>query len=74
MCWRKSTVVRRSALKVVLVEVEVDSAGGQPAVVVVGLPDAAVKESQERVRAAVRNSGARVPLGNHHQPRSGRPA
>ena len=32
-------------------------------IIVVGLPDAAVKESQERVRAAVRNSGARVPLG-----------
>lgn len=48
----------------VLVEVEVDSGpGGQPGVVVVGLPDTAVQESRERVRSAIRNSGARFPLG-----------
>lgn len=48
----------------VLVEVEVDvSGGGQPGIIVVGLPDAAVNESRERVRAAIRNSGGRVPLG-----------
>lgn len=46
-----------------LVEVEVDVGGGEPKILIVGLPDAAVKESQERVRAAVRNSGARLPLG-----------
>lgn len=51
-------------LEGVLVEVEVDSGpGGQPGVVIVGLPDAAVQESRERVRAAIRNSGARFPLG-----------
>lgn len=51
-------------LEGVLVEVEVDSGpSGQPGVVVVGLPDAAVQESRERVRSAVRNSGARFPLG-----------
>jgi magnesium chelatase family protein len=48
----------------VLVEVEVDvSGGGQPGVIVVGLPDAAVQESRDRVRAAIRNSGGRVPHG-----------
>ncbi|MCC6790584.1 MAG: YifB family Mg chelatase-like AAA ATPase [Thermomicrobiales bacterium] len=47
----------------VLVEVEVDVGAGIPGVVVVGLPDAAVQESKERVRAAIRNSGGRIPHG-----------
>ena len=47
----------------VLVEVEVDVGQGQPGMVVVGLPDAAVQESRERVRAAIRNSGGRFPHG-----------
>ena len=46
-----------------LVEVEVDSAPGTPGLTIVGLPDAAVQESRERVRSAIRNSGARFPLG-----------
>ena len=45
-----------------LVEVEVDIApGGMPNVLVVGLPDAAVQEARERVRAAIRNSGLVFP-------------
>lgn len=49
----------------VLVEVEVDvgSPHGQPGIVIVGLPDSAVQESRERVRAAIRHSGGRVPFG-----------
>ncbi|MBA3335968.1 MAG: magnesium chelatase, partial [Chloroflexia bacterium] len=47
----------------VLIEVEVDVGTGQPGMVVVGLPDAAVQESKERVRAAIRNSGGRIPHG-----------
>src|SRR5690606_15644762 len=48
----------------VLVEVEVDVSGGaNPGVIVVGLPDAAVQESRDRVRAAIRNSGGKVPHG-----------
>src|SRR5215211_796617 len=47
----------------VLVEVEVDVGQGVPGMVVVGLPDAAVRESQDRVRAAIRNSGGRFPVG-----------
>lgn len=43
------------------IEVEVDSAGGMPALTLVGLPDAAVKESTERIWAALRNSGLRFP-------------
>ncbi|MCC6314150.1 MAG: YifB family Mg chelatase-like AAA ATPase [Thermomicrobiales bacterium] len=48
----------------VLVEVEVDvGQGSQPGMILVGLPDAAVRESQERVRAAIRNSGGKFPHG-----------
>lgn len=45
------------------VEVEVNSTGGKPVVVVVGLPDAAVKESRDRVTTAIANSGYRWPRG-----------
>ncbi len=41
--------------------VELDLAGGLPAVSIVGLPDHVVKESRERVSAAVRNSGFKFP-------------
>jgi magnesium chelatase family protein len=44
------------------VTVEVDVANGLPAFTVVGLPDAAVSEARERVRAAIRNSGFEFPL------------
>lgn len=44
-----------------IVEVEVDSSKGLSSFTLVGLPDAAVKESSERVRAAMRNSGLRFP-------------
>ena len=40
-----------------IVEVEVDTGRGLPSLTIVGLPDAAVKESSERVRSAIRNSG-----------------
>jgi len=40
-----------------LVEVESDIANGLPAFLIVGLPDASVKESKERVRSAIKNSG-----------------
>jgi magnesium chelatase family protein len=44
-----------------LVEVEINIASGLPSVTVVGLPDTAVQESRERVRAAISNSGLRFP-------------
>ncbi|RCK76871.1 MAG: MG(2+) CHELATASE FAMILY PROTEIN / ComM-related protein [Anaerolineae bacterium] len=47
----------------VVVEVEVDTAQGLPAMVIVGLPDAAVQESRERVQAAIKNAGLRYPRG-----------
>ena len=45
-----------------VVNVEVDLSSGLPTFEVVGLPDSAVKESRERVRAAIRNSGFNFPI------------
>lgn len=45
-----------------VVEVEVDISPGLPAFNIVGLPDTAVQESRERVRAAIRNSGTEFPM------------
>ena len=45
-----------------VVQVEVDISPGLPQFTVVGLPDAAVKEARERVRAAIRNSGCEFPM------------
>jgi magnesium chelatase family protein len=45
-----------------MVEVEVDLAPGVPTVVLVGLPDAVVRQSVDRVRAAVVNTGHDFPL------------
>ncbi|WP_374712158.1 YifB family Mg chelatase-like AAA ATPase [Symbiobacterium terraclitae] len=44
------------------VAVEVDVSPGLPAFEIVGLPDAAVREARERVRAAIRNGGWPFPL------------
>ncbi len=41
----------------VIVEVEVDTGPGLPGMVIVGLPDAAVQESRERVQSAIKNTG-----------------
>jgi magnesium chelatase family protein len=43
------------------VEVEVNTGTGNPLVIVVGLPDAAVRESKDRVTTAISNSGYRWP-------------
>ncbi len=44
-----------------IVEVEVDLSNGLPGFDIVGLPDATVKESKERVRAAIKNSDLQFP-------------
>lgn len=44
------------------ITVEVFISNGLPAFDMVGLPDAAVKESRERVRAAIKNNGFRFPV------------
>ncbi len=44
------------------VQVEVDISRGLRSFIIVGLPDAAVRESRERVESAIRNSGFEFPL------------
>lgn len=58
-----STVLSFATLGInaIPVKVEVDASRGLPATVIVGLPDSAVKESKERVRAAITNSGYPFP-------------
>ena len=51
-----------SGIEAFLVEVEVDISYGLPVFNVVGLPETAVRESRERVKAAVKNSGYAFPL------------
>ncbi len=46
-----------------MIEIEADVSTGLPAFDIVGLPDAAVKESRDRVRAAIKNCGFKFPLG-----------
>ncbi|NWG08416.1 MAG: YifB family Mg chelatase-like AAA ATPase [Chloroflexi bacterium] len=48
-------------LEGVIVEVEVDYTNGLPGMTIVGLPDAAVQESRERVQTAVKNAGLHFP-------------
>jgi magnesium chelatase family protein len=45
------------------VEVEVNAGWGETKIVIVGLPDAAVRESQDRVCTALSNSGYKIPMG-----------
>jgi magnesium chelatase family protein len=56
--WSASLV----GIDAVKVGVEVDVAGGLPGIVVVGLPDTAVQESRERVKAALKNAGYNFPM------------
>lgn len=48
-------------LEAEIVEVEVDIIRGAPAFNLVGLPDAAVRESRDRVHSAIKNSGFKFP-------------
>jgi magnesium chelatase family protein len=48
-------------LEGIVVEVEVDYTNGLPGMTLVGLPDAAVQESRERVQTAVKNAGLHFP-------------
>lgn len=45
------------------VETEIDAVKGLPSFEIVGLPDASVKESKERVGSALSNSGVKFPMG-----------
>lgn len=46
-----------------MIETEADVSNGLPSFDIVGLPDAAVKESRDRVRSAVKNCGMKFPVG-----------
>ncbi|MCL2740148.1 MAG: YifB family Mg chelatase-like AAA ATPase [Oscillospiraceae bacterium] len=46
----------------VMVEVEADLSNGMPGFDIVGLPDSAIKESRERVKNAIKNTGLKVPI------------
>jgi magnesium chelatase family protein len=46
------------------VEVEVDISAGMPNFTTVGLPDAAVRESRERIKSAIKNCGLEFPFQN----------
>jgi magnesium chelatase family protein len=54
-----ATVIGVNACRV---HVEIDVTGGLPHFQLVGLPDASVRESRDRVRAAIRNSGYDFPV------------
>jgi len=49
-------------LEALLVKVEVDIAAGLPSFLTVGLPDISVKESRERIKAAIKNCGYHFPI------------
>jgi len=56
--WSASIV----GIDAVKVGVEIDVSGGLPGIVMVGLPDTAVQESRERVKAALKNAGYAFPV------------
>src|SRR5688572_30832994 len=57
----KVRTVALTGLDAHLIDVEVDISGGLPQFSVVGLPDAIVKESRDRVRSALKNTGFHFP-------------
>ncbi|MBD2385990.1 YifB family Mg chelatase-like AAA ATPase [Cylindrospermum sp. FACHB-282] len=56
--WSASIV----GIDAVKVGVEVDVSGGLPGTVILGLPDSAVQESKERVKATLKNAGFAFPM------------
>jgi magnesium chelatase family protein len=60
-----ATVLSRAqhGLDAVAVRVEVDTSGGLPCLTLVGLPETVVRESRDRVRAAITNCGYAFPQG-----------
>lgn len=61
MSFSKINSMGLSGLDGYLVEVQADLSNGMPSYEIVGLPDAAVREAKERVRAAIKNIGATFP-------------
>lgn len=50
-----------NGIEAVIVDVEVDTFSGLPNVSIVGLPDSTIRESKDRIRSAVENSGYKFP-------------
>lgn len=50
-----------NGIKTIPVEVEVLTSNGLPGIAIVGLPEAAVRESKDRVRGAIKSSGFNLP-------------
>ncbi len=44
------------------VEIEIDFSLGLPGITIVGLPDSSIRESRERIRSALKNSGFKFPM------------
>ena len=61
MALARTRAVALTGVRGEVVDVEVDIAPGLPRTTIVGLPDAALNEARDRVRAAMHNSGARWP-------------
>ena len=51
-----------AGIEAIKVGVEVDVSGGLPKIIVVGLPDVAIQESRERVKAALKNANFAFPV------------
>ena len=66
-CWLRSQTAALHGIESVPVAVEVDLRFGLPALVMVGLPDTAVRESRDRVKRRDPQLGVRVPAGTHHR-------
>jgi magnesium chelatase family protein len=57
----KASSAALQGIEAYVVDVEVDIGGGLPIYIVVGLPDASIRESKERVKAALKNNGYDFP-------------
>jgi len=54
-----------SGIEARIVEIEVDIIRGLPNITIVGLPDSTIRESRERIRSAIENSGFQFPPRNY---------
>ena len=57
----RTTAAVLTGVEATLIDVEVDLGGGLPTIAAVGLPDPAVREGLDRIRAALRHGGFKLP-------------
>ncbi len=60
----KAVSLALSGISAVKVEIEVDTIRGLPGLTIVGLPDSVIRESKDRIRSAIENSGYEFPPKN----------